>query len=251
MSWRPCRPIEAVTTLTDQIATKFRPVAHRRLTEVIASQIEQLILDRELVPGDMLPAERGLAAQFGVSRNILREAIGMLVQKGLVEVRPGSGTYIERPTIDFLSDTLAFIVRYDMPALLEVVEARRSLEVEIVGLAAERATKDDRRHIQKILAEMEAAKAIPQVYVEADIAFHEALATAAKNRVLQLLLVSTRKALRKNISALQHNATVVDEAMKSHRRIFEAVQQQDPDKARQAMREHLDAVARSLRQLSK
>src|SRR4030042_3303651 len=90
---------------------RLEPVRRVRLSEEVAAQIERLILNQEIQVGGALPAERQLAAQLGVSRNILREATRTLVQKGLLEVRPGSGTYVARPGAAFLQDFIDIFVR--------------------------------------------------------------------------------------------------------------------------------------------
>ena len=231
-------------------ASKFKAVPRRRLAEEIADQIERLILAHELEIGDALPAERELAAQLEVSRNILREGVSMLAQRGLVEIRPGSGTYVARPSTEFLRDTLCFFIRLNHSALFDLVEARRCLEAEIAALAAQRATPEDLESFSVHLDALEQAVDDPEAYVEADIDFHEALARTAKNEILQLLLNSIRGALRENIRVLiEHHPTALHEAMVYHRRIVQAVRQHEPDAARLAMREHLEAVGRGLREL--
>jgi GntR family transcriptional repressor for pyruvate dehydrogenase complex len=234
----------------DNPTSIFQAVPHRRLAEDVADQIEHLILDEELNIGDILPAERDLAAQMQVSRNILREAIKVLEQKGLLEVRPGSGTYVARPTAEFLQDTLDFYFRFNKSALFNLVEARLPLEVEIAGLAAQRATPEDLQHVKTCLNNMETAVDNPNAYIEADICFHEALARAANNEVLQLLLSSIRGALRQNITILvTYHPSAAQTAMQYHRRIVQAVQQHDVEAARLAMREHVEDIGRDLRDL--
>ncbi|NHZ70314.1 MAG: FCD domain-containing protein [Proteobacteria bacterium] len=229
---------------------KFEAVQHRRLAIDIADQIERLVLSRELAIGDALPAERELAEQLEVSRNILREAISMLVQKGLVEVRPGSGTFIARPSSELLGDTLTSFIRFNSSGLLDLVEARRSLEVEITALAAERATEADRAVVEDCLKVMDESVDDLEAYIEADIRFHQALAVAADNEILYLLLDSIRGAMRENIrtlATLQPGA--VREAAHHHRAIAEALELHDPGAAREAMRGHLEGVERGLREL--
>ncbi|MFC2031329.1 FadR/GntR family transcriptional regulator [Chloroflexota bacterium] len=229
---------------------QFQAVRHTRLSEEIGRQVENLILSNELRIGDTLPPERELAAQLGVSRNILREAISMLVQKGLLEVRPGSGTYVARPSAEFLSDSLSLFLRFNASAFFDLVEARRALEVQAADLAAQRATKEDCRLIAACLKDMEAAVGEPETYTEADVCFHAAVASAGRNEILRLLLDSIREALRENIRfLLEHHPSAVDDAMRSHRRIAQAVQQHSPEDARAAMREHLDNVRQGLEEL--
>lgn len=231
----------------------LKPVRHPRLSKDIATQVERLILARELHVGEMLPAERKLAAQLGVSRNILREAISMLVQKGLLEVRSGSGTVVVSPSVEFLRDSISAFVQFSADSLLDLLEARRSIEVEIAGLAAHRATEDDCRLLTTYLEAMETAvrESEPHIgaYIEADIRFHAALALAGKNEILQLLLDSIRGAMRESIQvALNRNPAANEIAMVYHRRIARAVIEHSPEEARMAMREHLEAVQRTLKE---
>lgn len=226
-------------------------IPHRRLAEEIIDRIERLILNEELRVGDALPSERELAAQLHVSRNILREALGTLVQKGLLEVRPGSGTYVARPNSEFLRDTLDHFIRFNKSALFDLIEARRAIEVEIAEMAATRATDKDRELIAAALERLERSVGSLEPYTEADIHFHSTLALAAKNGILELLLDSIRGALRENISVLvRHHATAVEEAMRYHRRIARAVLDHNATEARIAMSEHLESVRRDLQDLN-
>jgi len=225
-------------------------IPHRRLPEEIVDRIERLILNKDLNVGDTLPSERELAAQLGVSRNILREALGMLVQKGLLEVRPGSGTYVARPNTDFLRDTLDHFIRFNKTALFDLIDARRAIEAEIAEMAAKRATGEDRVLVAAALERLETSVGSLEPYTEADIHFHSTLALVARNEILKLLLDSIRGALRENISVLvRHHATAVEEAMHYHRRIACAVLENKPLEARTAMSEHLESVRRDLQEL--
>jgi GntR family transcriptional repressor for pyruvate dehydrogenase complex len=233
---------------TDKIA--LHPVQHTRLAEEIARRIENLILNRALRLGDALPPERELAARLQVSRNILREAISMLVQKGLLEVRPGSGTYVARPSVNFLRDSLDFFVRFRDSGLYELIEARYALETHIAYLAALQASEEDINHIDECLRELEMTSGDSEGYVEADVCFHSTLAQAAGNEILRLMLDSIRGALRENVRVLLENdPTAVEEAMCFHRCIAEAVREHRPEAARDAMREHLEHVRSGIEEL--
>lgn len=236
--------------MRDSNTTKFHAVAHRGLAEEIADQIERLILNHELRIGDALPAERELAEQLGVSRNMLREAIRMLVQKGLLEVRPGSGTFVAQPSAQFLADILDFYMRFRGSAMFDLLEARRSLEVEIAGLAAERAGADDIEGLGESLDEMIKNAADPQIFVQADLRFHEQLAEAARNEILQLLIGSMRTILRRNMQLLAtHHPAGPRVSIDYHRKILAAIRASDAAAARLAMREHLEQATAHLRDL--
>ncbi len=167
-------------------------------------------------------------------------------------MRQGSGTYVTRPGIESLSESLKFFIRFNSGALLDLVEARRPLEAEIAALAAQRATEEDCQLIKEYLKEMEQNTKNPEAYVEADICFHESLAKATYNSILQLLLNSIRDALCENITVLaRYDPPAIVEAIGYHRRIVAAVGQHDPVKASVAMREHLESITRGLKRLEK
>lgn len=227
-------------------------IPHRRLSDEIVQQLEKLILSNELRLGDALPPERELAAQLGVSRNILREAISSMVQKGLLEVRQGSGTYVACPGAELLSDSLTFFVHLKDSGLFDLLDARLALEVQIAELGAQRADEEDCRLIEARLRELEEAVDDPDRYVDADVLFHAALAKAAKNEILQLLLDSIRGAMRENIRiVLERHPNAVREAMHYHRRLVDAFSRHSPEDARKTMHEHLDSVRRELQELGK
>ena len=231
---------------------RLQAVRHVRLSEEIAGQIERLILNHELQIGAALPPERQLSAQLGVSRNILREAVRMLVQKGLLEVRPGSGTYVARPGAEFLQDFIDIFVRTSEFGLFDLVEARQALEVQIAELAAQRATEDDCLSIDHHLKELESAAGDPERYIEADISFHAALGKAARNEVLQQLLKSIRGAMRENIRiVVTRRPVAVTEAISAHRRIALAVRGHSGGEARLAMQDHLQGIWRHLQDMQR
>ncbi len=138
-------------------ALPLQTIRRQKLSDEIVRQLENLIVNNELSVGDALPPERDLAAQLGVSRNILREAISTMVQKGLLEVRQGSGTYVASPSIELLRDSLSFFVRFTDSGLFDLLEARFALEIQIAELAARRSTPEDVALIAACLDELERA----------------------------------------------------------------------------------------------
>jgi GntR family transcriptional repressor for pyruvate dehydrogenase complex len=173
-----------------------------------------------------------------------------MIQKGLLEARQGSGTFVARPSAELLEDSLTFFVRFNTSGFFDLLEARMALEVQIAELAAMRCTEEDIRIIEARLLELESVVDDPNLYIEADIVFHTALAEAAKNKVLRLLIDSIRGATRENIRILlKLHPKAVDEAMKHHRRILLAIKEHLPEKAREAMREHLEIVREELQEL--
>jgi GntR family transcriptional regulator, transcriptional repressor for pyruvate dehydrogenase complex len=228
----------------------LQTVHRQKLSDEIVRQLENLILNNELSVGDALPPERELALQLGVSRNILREAISTMVQKGLLEVRQGSGTFVASPTVELLRDSLSFFVRFNKSGFADLLEARLGLEVQLAELAARRSTTEDCEMLVECLKELEVAVSDPERYIEEDILFHKTVAKAAKNEILLLMLDSIRGATRKNIRILvERHPKAVAEAMYYHHQIAWAIQEHLPEEARNAMRAHLESVRRELQEL--
>ncbi len=126
------------------------------LADVVSKQIQGMIVERQLMPNDRLPAERDLAEQLGVSRTVVREAVRSLTAKGLLEVVRGrGGTVVRSPTAATMSEMMALFLRGDERALdyENLIEVRRVLETAIAGIAAERRTPEDLREMQVILDE--------------------------------------------------------------------------------------------------
>jgi DNA-binding FadR family transcriptional regulator len=193
-----------------------------------------LIRSGELGEGQRLPAEHRLAATYGVSRSVVREALGGLRSLGLIVSRVGSGSYVSRATDPIL------LGRYSAGELHEV---RTHLEVSGAGLAAERASGAQRDRLRRLVAEMDACTG-PRRWARLDSDFHVALAEATNNQV-QVRLVTDLRHLLVEYSALANamERGRRERAQAEHRRILDAVVAGDRDAARAAMALHLDRVA--------
>jgi GntR family transcriptional regulator, transcriptional repressor for pyruvate dehydrogenase complex len=211
------------------------------LSQRVVRQLETLLTGTQLQPGDRLPAERELARQFGVSRTVIREAVAALVAKGLLEVAAGSGTIIRRPSADFVAQSLALYLRSGQPHLdyANVHEARRTLEVEIAGLAAARRTDADLQQMQALLEAMATQYDTPDLYIANDVAYHRALALATHNPLFPLLLdsiVDIMLEVRRLGLRVPRN---FESGKNHHQAIFEQVRAGNSEEARHAMLAHL------------
>ncbi|MDP2778208.1 MAG: FadR/GntR family transcriptional regulator, partial [Anaerolineales bacterium] len=169
----------------------YLPIQSERLYEQIVSQIEQRIEAGDLKVGDQLPSERELAEQFAVSRTAVREAVKALRQKGLVEIRPGRGTFITNGTTDSIRNSLGLLMIFGgKDGSINLVEVREILEPEIAALAATRITNEYIAVMQEAVEVMDRALADVDVFVEADLDFHLALAEATQNPFIPILMDS-------------------------------------------------------------
>jgi GntR family transcriptional repressor for pyruvate dehydrogenase complex len=209
--------------------------------------------------GDLLPRELDLAERFGVSRNVARECIRGLEERGLVFVRHGRGARV-RPEHDwnrFDPDVLAALLGGPRAAdvIAEYLECRRILEVEAAGLAAERAGEPELDELSEAFARMqltaEGARDNPAgeaLYREADVAFHRAVVRAACNPVLGRMTQPIHRALSETFAALARPQMRFERGLPEHERILAAIRAGDPEQARAAMRNHLLTVERYLRE---
>jgi GntR family transcriptional repressor for pyruvate dehydrogenase complex len=218
-----------------------------RLYTQVADQIEQLITDESLRPGDKLPGEREMADRMGVSRTVVREAIRVLGDRGLIVVKTGCGTYVQKPSGQAAAASIERYLKLQQTGepFAHIHEVRRMIEVETAGLAAERATDDDIARLQSTIEGMAASRSDLDEYIKQDHAFHEKLAKATHNGLFNVLLGPISDLLHQVIVVSVQAPGALDAGLAHHRNILAQVQRHAPEAARQAMREHL-AEARNL-----
>ncbi|WP_329264999.1 FadR family transcriptional regulator [Streptomyces sp. NBC_01478] len=219
----------------------------------VVDELGRRIVSGEWEPGDSLPVEDALAAEIGVSRGVLREAVKTLVAKGMLHVRPRTGTRVLPPEhwnhLD--RDVLRWKQAEDATALLrDTSELRRIVEPEAARLAADRAGPDDVRVLYEALAAMEAGAANPgrSGYVEADIAFHRTLLDAGGNRLLGSLGRAVDIALEHSFLLSTQTPGAVEASLPRHRAIVEAVEARDPAAAATAVLAIIEAAEQEIAQ---
>lgn len=151
------------------------------LTDEAELQLEGLILEGSLRPGDRLPSERELGEKLGVSKTVVREAVRSLVTRGLVEVRPGLGTYVRQFDPGLIVRPMNLLLRAGDFKVEHIHEVRQVLEVNLAGLAAERAHESDLDAMQETIRKLQSPQISPTEFAETDVAFHRRLAAAADN----------------------------------------------------------------------
>ncbi|MBI2369114.1 MAG: FadR family transcriptional regulator [Deltaproteobacteria bacterium] len=222
----------------------LEPIKSKRIYESIVAQIKNLLAAGSLKPGDKLPTERELAQSFRVSRASVREALRALEFMGLVESRPGGGTYVKEATLDFLVEHLASMITLRRGSLLEVFEVRKILEPKIAALAAERITDEDLRQLEEILERERREIESGRTGVDADTEFHFTLATAAQNRVILRLVDAIVDLLKETREESLQVKGRPQAAYENHLRILQAVKARDRRGAERARLDHLKAVER-------
>jgi GntR family transcriptional repressor for pyruvate dehydrogenase complex len=217
------------------------------LSQEIARKLIDHILSGEITPGSRMPSERQLAAELGVGRSAVREALKSLGLLGLIEVRPGDGTYLRRPDSELLPRVIEWGLLLGERRTLDLVEARQHLEVVVAQLAAEHRDDDDLKQLEKALERMKKPSKNPEAFVDADVEFHLAVAQAAKNGVLLDILRSIRSLLRVWVTRAIAEAGETESSYQEHLPVFEAIRDQRPAAAAKAMANHMEGAAARLR----
>jgi GntR family transcriptional repressor for pyruvate dehydrogenase complex len=217
------------------------PLRRDRLYTQVADQIEELIVAESLRTGDKLPSERELAERLDVSRTVVREAIRVLSVRGLLEVKPGCGTYVREPSPKDAAAPIELLLKLRQcpDFFTNLYEIRQMIEVEIAGLAAERATDQDYVALEAAIEGMAAHVDDPQQFVRYDLAFRSALAAATHNDLFSVLLGATEDLWFKGGLLAYQAPGAAEDGLAHHRMILQRVTERDPEKARRAIRDHI------------
>jgi GntR family transcriptional repressor for pyruvate dehydrogenase complex len=218
------------------------PVKSTRIYEEIVRQIKTMITEGRLKSGDQLPPERDLAEKFLVSRTSVREALRALESVGLIDIRPGEGTFVREVSVDSLVEPLALILLSQREMIGELFEARRLLEPTIAGLAASRATPEEMGEMERLLDEQAHAIASGHTGLAQDAAFHAAIATAAHNRAITRVVHAVMDLLAQSREEAISTPGRPTRSHEDHRRILDAIRARDSAAAGRAMLDHLVAV---------
>lgn len=221
----------------------YKTVRTSRLYEQIVEQIEESILSGALKAGEQLPSERELAVSFGVSRTAVREAVKALREKGLVEAYSGRGTFITDGTSQAMRQSIDRMIRLGQPeGSTYLAEVRQILEPEFTALAALRVEEQHLASMREAVAIMDRSLRKPDAYIEADLDFHLALAEAAANPLILSLLDSIVGMLREQRLRIFSTPHGPERGQIHHKKILQAIEQRNPELAREEMRAHLQQV---------
>lgn len=214
-----------------------------RLHEAVVRQIRELIRTGELAPGDQLLPERQLAEVLGVSRTAIREALAALASMGLIEVRPGGGTYVRETGLDALVEPLATVLLRERESVEHLMEVRRILEVQVVALAAERATPQDIVRIRRDARRVEEDVASAVEASESDTSFHLGLAEATHNPLLVNIMSMLAGLMREAYGPVRRHMLLGPNSrqyIEQHAQICGALASGQVREAQEAMSAHLE-----------
>jgi len=230
--------------------TMLEPVKKIRLYESIVQQIQHLILSGNLKSGERLPPERELADQLNVSRTSIREALRALEMMGFLESRVGTGggTYVRDISLDSIISPFSQVLLRNDEFIVELLELRLFLEIEVARLAALRRTNDDIAAMEDAVDKMAAELEDGETGLNGDNDFHRAIASAANNRVIQLLQNMCGDLLEvEREEHLKNNHQESVRALNQHRDILLAIKKGDDETAGQIMSRHIHKISKFIK----
>jgi GntR family transcriptional repressor for pyruvate dehydrogenase complex len=211
------------------------------LYEQIAGTLEQAIMHSE-TKLEKLPSELELSRRFQVSRTVIREALKVLKERGLIRSRNGEGSYISRPNTDTISSAVNRIVQMDNISNDDLHSMRLILETAGAGLAAIHALPEEIERLENILREMsdETLELNKRIFLDAD--FHIGIARASGNELLGMFVEVMTLLLRDYMSKGLFGVTRIRNTLSQHEKILEAIKNREGDKAETAIYDHLMAA---------
>lgn len=224
--------------------TGLKSIKHTKLSEQFSRQILDLISDGVLKPGDKVPTEMELVKEVGVSRTTVREGMQRLAMLGIIEIKPGQGTFVreDKKVLNLMLNLLSMDEEIKKSTILELLELRKILEIGIIDIFVKKATDKDLKDLKEYLKKH-------RIDIEnninpspSDIGFHNLLVKATRNKVLMDFF--------EGISELIQQAAILTGNFKEnsiislgfHEKIFNALEKRDSELAAKEMIEHINWV---------
>jgi GntR family transcriptional repressor for pyruvate dehydrogenase complex len=221
----------------------------KKLADSVIEEIKRMIKSGELKEGEKLPNQNVFAAQLGVSRTSLREALSTLTRIGVIEQRPGYGTVLRSRIPALFTDHLAPPLISDKEATIELIEARRFIEMGTAELSVKNASPEQIDEMGLLIKEMPRLLKERRIddYIEQDVAFHFSIAKASHNRFLVNLFVNIRgfmeQYMRESFHLLPY---MLERSLKFHQNIYQAIKSGSRSKALSQMEKHILDVQRAI-----
>lgn len=205
---------------------------------VTAQKVKNMIIQREMRPGDRLPTEKELTEQFAISRSTLREAMKILRAENVVVIRQGSGTFVSQGT-GIGEDPLGLHFTNQRNLIKNLFETRMLIEPHIAGLAAQRASPQDIMNLDLLVDQMSQFQVNSSVVAELDVQFHTAVAECTHNEVLIRVVPIINESIRRSHVETHDDAESFKRAKRSHMGIYRAIADGDYMTARFMAERHV------------
>jgi GntR family transcriptional regulator, transcriptional repressor for pyruvate dehydrogenase complex len=225
----------------------YKKIKPKKIYEEVAEAIYEMIRTGQVKPGQRLDSVQQLAENFQVGRSAIREALTSLRAMGLVEMKQGEGTYIKEFETDQITFPLSTAILMNKEDIAQLLEVRKIIEIGTAAAAAKKRTSHHLEMMEKALEEMKTAQGNETLGEKADLEFHLALADAAQNSLLLSLMNHVSGLMGETMKETRRvwlfsKQTTVERLYEEHKEIYEAIKEQDEEKARKLMLVHLENV---------
>ena len=228
---------------------RLSPMKVPKASDVLAHELRERILNDEFEAGSGLPAERELVAQTGMSRTTVREALRILEVQGLIRIKSGrtGGAFVQRPGEEVMSNTVGLLVRGQRIRLSALLETREAIEPYCASLAAIHRDDDDMLRLEEAAAKVADASGDLAQFLDANIAWHNAVARASHNELLAGLMAGLSLAIRAATDDETFvDTTVRETAARAHEGVMRAIREKDSDAAFRRMTRHVHSYAQAV-----
>ena len=229
----------------------YKKIKPKKIYEEVAEAIHEMIRSGKLKPGDKLDSVQQLAENFQVGRSAIREALTSLRAMGLIEMKQGEGTYVKLFDIGNITFPLSMAILMNKQDIFNLLEVRKITEVGSAGAAAKKRTLQQLDLMENALNNMKNAN--KELGEKADFQFHLAVTEASNNPLLIQLMNQVSGLMEESMKEVRKvwifsNYSNFERLYSEHKAIYEAIKEQNEEKARQAMLLHLENVEDILRQ---
>ena len=218
----------------------------RPLAERVAERIGELIITKDIKRGEKLPNEFELAESLNVGRGTIREAVKLLVSRNVLEIRRGKGTFVaQEPGVS--EDPYGLRFYEDKKKLMkDLIQIRFLLEPQIAELAAQNASEENIKEMQRLNREISELIRNGEQYIEKDIELHSCWARSTQNEIIPHLLPAIHRAIALFFETTDKQEWVA--STRAHEKIIAAIEQHDSKAAREAMIEHLSFTKEKIKE---
>jgi GntR family transcriptional repressor for pyruvate dehydrogenase complex len=221
----------------------FKAVRQKKIFEVILDQIKELLITKQLKVGQKMPTEMELSETLGISRSSLREALRILDVLGIIEAKAGEGTLIKPTEPENLRNIMSLVALSRGIDPVELYEVRTVIEMYAARMAAMRRTDEDLHALKFHLSKLDNQFENQALEIESDFYFHRTIVNASKNNVLVMLIEMISGLLEEQIretrSQFASSKTTLEHFQSQHWEVYQAIVDQQPERAEEAMLEHL------------
>ncbi|MGG1678944.1 FadR/GntR family transcriptional regulator [Neobacillus sp. NRS-1170] len=226
---------------------KYKKIKPKKIYEEVAEAIYEMIRTGQLKPGDKLDSVQQLAENFQVGRSAIREALTSLRAMGLIEMKQGEGTYINEFESDQITFPLSTAILMNKDDITHLLEVRKIIEVGTAGAAAKKRTDHHLKNMVSALKDMNEAQGNEELGEKADLQFHLSIAEASQNPLLLSLMNHVSDLMGETMKEtrrvwLYSKQTTLERLYEEHVAIYEAIRDENEDRAKQSMLKHLENV---------